>query len=866
MNFATTNQIIAGIAHLEGRHLDLEAPMFGPHYGFDSGMVFIPVLCLARFWGEDESGASVLSRCQAKLLGGLWDACAPWGYVVVGDRQRLTAYFALPGGAAALGAWTRVLHGVFPGCRVGDPKSTDEILHECAARSHVAALTGNPAVADDSGAETSATIVGPLEPLFRAMRGSRWAYIVIGQPVEEAAIASAVSGIEREEREVASAFLRRSTAEENNNPSARRYIELLRDAHTKYLEGQRGGLWDVQAYLMADSRNELLAGMQALAGALNGPESKPQPVRVRICSGEASSYHRHVPITRLTTREASVLACLPASEHPGFEMREHVQFATSGSESVGARPIAIGCVLHDGRRSDNWFEIALDDLTKHVFVAGVTGSGKTATCQYLLRQLWEEFGIPWLVLEPSAKSEYRRLLNSPLGKDLRIFTIGDETAVPFRINPLEVQRGIHVQAHIDSLLSLFNAAFAWVTPMPVVLSLAMHRVFEDFGWNLASGKHSLGYAAETHPSLTHLIAAIPKVVKELGYDGEVTANLRAGLVARLSNLTLGAKGLMLNSGVSVPMDYLLEKPTILEFSGIGNDEEKALLLGAFLLRLAQYRQTQGLSTKLGHAVLVEEAHRFLAATPTVAGTEQSNPRGKAVEEFCNMLAEIRAYGQGLIVVDQIPAKLAPDVIKNANLKICHRLVAADDRKQVGGCMNLTEPQERFLSTLEPGQAVAFREGREQAFLIAVPNHALHLRYHESTPGTAEIVAHMTLRRPEFHGARTRAPESSVGVVKNQLHPCPGCSSRCCSSREAIVRELLTCDHSAAYGEAMTGGFPALWEFGTTVAQKALEMKILPLDAPYCVVMNLCAIARFGAEDTLRIRRNMEALREQMCPK
>ena len=56
---------------------------------------------------------------------------------------------------------------------------------------------------------------------------------------------------------------------------------------------------------------------------------------------------------------------------------------------------------------------------------------------------------------------------------------GMNRAVPFRFNPLEVQLGLHVQTHIDSLVGLFNAAFALVTPMPYVLSLALHRVYEQ---------------------------------------------------------------------------------------------------------------------------------------------------------------------------------------------------------------------------------------------------------------------------------------------------------------------------------------------------------------------------------------------------
>ena len=75
---------------------------------------------------------------------------------------------------------------------------------------------------------------------------------------------------------------------------------------------------------------------------------------------------------------------------------------------------------------------------------------------------------------------------------------------------------------------------------------------------------------------------------------------------------------------------------------------------------------------------------MLAAVPQRGGDEQADPRGKAVETFAQLLSEIRAYGQGVVVADQVPVRLAPDVLKNTGLKIAHRTVAADDRGALAG--------------------------------------------------------------------------------------------------------------------------------------------------------------------------------------
>ncbi|MCX6924512.1 MAG: hypothetical protein NT154_15040, partial [Verrucomicrobia bacterium] len=348
-------------------------------------------------------------------------------------------------------------------------------------------------------------------------------------------------------------------------------------------------------------------------------------------------------------------------------------------------------------------------------------------------------------------------------------TLGDESGVPFRLNPLEVLPEIHVQTQIDGLLSLFGAAFGWVSPMPEVLSLAVHRLYANHGWDLVYGTHPKGHTCEAQPVLSDLLRLIPSFVEELGYNTEISSTIRAGLITRLSSLTTGGRGRMLNSGVSVPFDELLSKPTILELSAIGNDEEKAFILGAILMRLAQYRQSSGLTSgRLQHVLLIEEAHRLLAAAPPHSVSDMANPRAKAVETFCNLLAEVRAYGQGVIAAEQIPSKLVSDLLKNVNLKIVHRLPAQEDRSLVGGTMNLAPAHERFLATLPVGQAVVFAEGRVLACHVAIPNTSFQWRSAAGVPTKLEVVQHMKTRFPQM-----RPPGEQSGKGMNLANPQSG---------------------------------------------------------------------------------------------
>jgi hypothetical protein len=559
----------------------------------------------------------------------------------------------------------------------------------------------------------------------------------------------------------------------------------------------------------------------------------------------------------LTTPEAAALARLPAEEFAGYQLRDFVQFALSPPVVHQPRRLSVGLVLDRGRKTGNWFELAVDDLCKHVLVAGVPGSGKTETCQYLLRQLWEEHQIPWMVLEPSMKSEYRLLLAGPTGPALRVFTLGDETGVPFRFNPLEVQPGVHVQTHIDGLVALFNAAFALVTPMPYVLSLALHRVYEERGWDLVKGNHPPGSVPEAQPVLSDLSKTIQRLVGELGYDSEITGNIRAGLLTRLMSLTVGSKGMMLDCRAPIPMDYLLSGPVVLEFASMGSDEDKAFVLGAMLLRLVEYRRAAGLSgNTLRHVTLIEEAHRLLTAAPPNLPSEEANPRGKAVETFCNLLAEIRAFGEGIVVVDQVPTKLSPDIIKNTNLKIIHRLVADDERRKVGGSMNLSDVQERHLSTLRCGVAAVYSEGCENAYLVGIPDHARQYRG-QPYPGKENLIKHMQDKIPAIEAPPDPAGQVDALLRSDRTLPiCPGCDAGDCASRRRVADHLLHVDHAEEFAEALKAGWDGLWTFGKTCAGQIWEGQTPPVEAPYCVVMNIAAIAGFDDETCDKIRRNL----------
>ena len=197
-------------------------------------------------------------------------------------------------------------------------------------------------------------------------------------------------------------------------------------------------------------------------------------------------------------------------------------------------------------------------------------------------------------------------------------------------------------------------------------------------------------------------------------------DISAALKARIKSLLIGGKGLMLNCPRSYPLELLFNRPAVMELKHVGDDAEKAFLMALLLINLYEYCETaREYGGGLQHITLIEESHRLLKNIPPAMSAEGANPRGKAVEMFSDILAEIREYGEGFIIVDQVPAKLTPDALKNTNLKIVHRIVAEDDRQSVGNAMNLTAEQKEQVIRLRVGQTVVHNEYLDKPVLVQI---------------------------------------------------------------------------------------------------------------------------------------------------
>lgn len=549
---------------------------------------------------------------------------------------------------------------------------------------------------------------------------------------------------------------------EEQNSVALELEQLAENFIQRLKKGFNVGYWETTVTFVC----ETAVGRDVLGGSLIGELSKPSPegvppkLRFSTVEGDrmillpvADSASRIFPkslCSYLTSEEVSMLSSIPAESLPGYEIQRMppLRLTDLPGDDGSARSV-VGQICDYGKPlAESGFALSHHDLLKHTFVCGITGSGKTTTVKHILKSA----GIPFLVLE-SAKRDYRRLLGDDTFRDnLRVYTIGDATISPIQLNPFYVMAGVSPLSHIDYLKATFNASFSLYGPMPHILEKCLHNIYSKKGWNLTRGTHPFFCGADglheisryqdpdhlfCFPTLDDLKNEVNHYVKHhLDYRGELSDNIRSAIVARLESLTVGAKGLMFNTNAVCDLSRILEHPTIFEMEALSDDDDKAFFVGVILVLLSEFRQINNTdldplvmeSMGLRHILVIEEAHRLLKNVETERTTElMGNPKGKAVETFCNMIAEMRSLGQAIIVAEQIPTKIAPDVIKNTNTKIVHRLVGRDDQFVIGASLNISEDDAIYLGRLRTGFALAQKEGMERPVEIKVVSNVREVK-------------------------------------------------------------------------------------------------------------------------------------------
>lgn len=513
--------------------------------------------------------------------------------------------------------------------------------------------------------------------------------------------------------------------------------------HSKRLEsGKAIGCWSVGVYLLSDSKQDLQSASMQMKSIVSGQESIFEPIRIHhiqdvvddvfpqtlgsmdaplIRIGTPNGYFQH-PLgehfndlrTVLTTKELSYFINFPMRTVPGVSVVDSSpEFCLNEPKTAG---IPFGHLLYGGMETMLEYRIPISALSRHTLISGINGSGKTNTVEAILNGIGQ---LPFLVIEP-AKTEYvdwalaynRTHPSNPV--DVYIPGChryrGKFEPKKLRLNPFDIvwlseDQEPNVLSHIDRLKSTFAAAFPMYDILPVLMEDLIYSIYQNKSTDWLGQEPVFGKTMP--PTLNSMSLGVDKVIGGRGYEPRVEQNMKACLNTRIDSLKRGWKGQMLNTVKSTPWEELFERPVVINLSYVGDDVDKGFFMSLILQFLYEYVAAKGEigridfnSSDCKHLTIIEEAHRVMSKCDNM-----ELPQYRTAMMFSNILSEIRAYGEGMLLVDQVPTRLIPDAIKNTNLKIVHRLVAEDDSKALAEAMSLSDTQRKLISRLLTGQCI-----------------------------------------------------------------------------------------------------------------------------------------------------------------
>ena len=501
-------------------------------------------------------------------------------------------------------------------------------------------------------------------------------------------------------------------------------------------ESKSTGLWKYAAYVLSSDVKTTRNVADYLRSISQGDESHLAPSFTQSWMkkegngitnfGEIQKYIKHfchpifsnsadhtlvTPSIDTSTAELSNIIAFPRHSVQGLPVLECVRF---GREPHGLTALnlntKIGKPYHMRKVEENEkSHISLDktELTKHTFITGSTGSGKSNAIYTLIDGLCYEKNendikhkpndTKFLVIEP-AKGEYKDVFG---GRD-GVTTYGTNPYVfpkQLQINPFSFPADIHVLEHIDRLVEVFNACWPMYAAMPAILREAVEKAYEHVNWNLRTSINPGQF-----PTFETLLAVLPGVIDSSGYSSDTSSDYNGALKTRVRSLTRGIHGQIFSGDIGD--EALFNQNVIVDISRVGSSETKALIMGILVLKLQEFRMSEGNhnSKELRHITVLEEAHNLLRRTSSEQSQESSNLQGKSVEMLANAIAEMRTYGEGFIIADQSPGLMDMSVIRNTNTKIILRLPDEGDRMLVGKAAGLSDLQITELARLEVGVA------------------------------------------------------------------------------------------------------------------------------------------------------------------
>jgi len=303
-----------------------------------------------------------------------------------------------------------------------------------------------------------------------------------------------------------------------------------------------------------------------------------------------------------------------------------------------------------------------------VLVVGSTGSGKTHTVAKILRELSVKANhVISVVLD--WHGEYSKLL--------REFTY---------ISPYEVPVTLTPEDH-EAFIELLSDTLELSPPQAFVLKQALERAgaridsIESLMDVLENFEDQSGWMRESRLALLRKLAPL--------------RNSRYSRLVQFDNSTRCFNSLIENAKSST---------IVLSLAEIHNTVVRRIY-SAMVIRSVSEKAFSNLLDKRV-LLVIEEAQNYI-------------DREKPLRMISAMLAEIRKFGVGVVLVSQSPSKLLEDAMINTNTKIIHSIKSSTDLDVVNRVLYLPFDYQKIIPYLDVGEAVVYTRGLKKPVIVKI---------------------------------------------------------------------------------------------------------------------------------------------------
>ena len=317
------------------------------------------------------------------------------------------------------------------------------------------------------------------------------------------------------------------------------------------------------------------------------------------------------------------------------------------------------------------FRVARNELLRHVFILGPTGTGKSTLLLNLLVQV-QVAGVPFMIFD--FKRNYRCLLRAPGADRVVVLTVGRKSA-PLMINALSPPPGVEFAEWSEALADIISTSYLLLQGARNVLKEAMQRAHDARG--------TRGTLTDVYELLHHELDATRSGSRRYGWLESSTRSVE--------ELTNGSFGQSLNSPDATSITDLLTRSVVFELHGFGEDQKRFFCLFWLQAVLLLRKNSNSRREALQHLLIFDEAHNVF---PRERPGEISIP--------ARLAREVREYGEAIIAATQ-QADVSESLIANSGFKL---ILRCDYPKDVTFASQLLQLDARWFPKLPIGTGIA----------------------------------------------------------------------------------------------------------------------------------------------------------------